>query len=254
MVSQTYMLSVLALTVQAASAGLVLTIGLLGQDALITRSRNTLLAQFMATSATHILFIDADIGFEPSQVFRLLEADRDIVGALYPLRAHHWTEAARERLASGEPIATAGLEYVGEPVEQVGADGFIRGTFAGTGFLLVSRTAVDRMIAAYPDTRCRHGHVLGSVAAQEVHALFDCFIDPETRFYLSEDYGFCSRWRALGGEIWLDTRALLTHCGMSEFHGSPTVRFGRHDPNRPAQSSANAAADLRPVRASHPRP
>ena len=231
MVSQTYMLSILALTVQAASAGLVLTIGLLGQDALITRSRNTLLAQFMATTATHVLFIDADIGFEPSQVFRLLQVDREIVGALYPLRAHNWTEAAKERLACGEPIATAGLEYVGEPVENVDVDGFVRGMFAGTGFLLVSRAALDRMIAAYPETRCRHGHVLGSGTAAEIYALFDCFIDPTTRLYLSEDYGFCSRWRALGGEIWLDTKAMLSHCGMSEFHGSPNARFAPHCSN-----------------------
>ena len=36
------------------------------------------------------------------------------------------------------------------------------------------------------------------------HALFECMIDPETKEYLSEDFGFCRRWRALGGKIWLD--------------------------------------------------
>jgi hypothetical protein len=29
--------------------------------------------------------------------------------------------------------------------------------------------------------------------------LFDCMICPETRRYLSEDFAFCARWRALGG-------------------------------------------------------
>ena len=227
MVSQIFMQSVLALSAEAPSAQLSLTIGLLGQDALITRSRNTLLARFMTTDASHILFIDADIGFSPSQVFRLLKAKRDVIGALYPLRACHWSEVARSRLVKGEPLATAGLEYVGQPNGEVDGEGFGKADFAGTGFLLISRSAVTRMIAGFPDTRCRHGHVLGG-SESEIYALFDCLIDPVTRLYLSEDYAFCARWRAVGGEVWLDTRAKLTHCGMSEYHGEFEQRFGRN--------------------------
>ena len=224
MVSQTYMESILALTAEAPSAQLSLTLGLVGQDALITRSRNTLLAQFMTTEASHILFVDADIGFSPSQVFRLLKAKRDLIGALYPLRACHWGKASQTRLANGEPLTTAGLEYVGQPDGAVDHDGFGRGDFAGTGFLLISRSAIKRMIAGFPDTRCRHGHVLGA-RDSEIYALFDCLIDPVSRLYLSEDYAFCARWRALGGEVWLDTQARLTHCGMSEFQGDFKQRF-----------------------------
>jgi len=35
-------------------------------------------------------------------------------------------------------------------------------------------------------------------------SIFECMIDPDTGEYLSEDYAFCRRWLALGGEIWLD--------------------------------------------------
>jgi hypothetical protein len=50
-------------------------------------------------------------------------------------------------------------------------------------------------------------------------------IHPETGEYLSEDYAFCHRWRAIGGRIWLDTQCRLTHVGSFEFHGNPAARF-----------------------------
>ena len=36
---------------------------------------------------------------------------------------------------------------------------------------------------------------------------------------LSEDWTFCRRWQALGGDIWADSRVLLNHIGHYEFKG-----------------------------------
>ena len=41
--------------------------------------------------------------------------------------------------------------------------------------------------------------------------------------YLSEDYTFCHRFRAIGGKVWLDTRSRIRHVGSMEFAGSPSV-------------------------------
>jgi hypothetical protein len=86
-VSQHYMQSVLALVQFGATANFDVTLALLGHDSLITRSRNTLVSQFLKTNSTHLLFIDADICFEPEQVFRMLNFDRDFVAGIYPLKA-----------------------------------------------------------------------------------------------------------------------------------------------------------------------
>src|ERR1700743_3942250 len=47
-------------------------------DALITRARANLMTLFLDDpTTTHFLFVEADIGFTPDQVFRLIESGAD---------------------------------------------------------------------------------------------------------------------------------------------------------------------------------
>lgn len=232
LVTQGYMESVIALMTVAGGHGFDLTLGLLGHDALITRSRNTLLARFLSVpGATHILFIDADIAFEAEQVARMLRLGEDVVAGMYPLKSMHWGITTQANLMRGEPPATAALLYVGVLCggdERARREGFATGTYAGTGFLLITRRAIERMIAAYPETRygAIHAYPPPPNGPETHYALFDCVIDPETGHYLSEDFTFCRRWRAIGGRVWLDTEGRLTHAGGHEFRGDPRRRYG----------------------------
>ena len=231
LVTQNYMQSIIRLTLHSAQAGFDTTLALLGHDSLITRSRNTLVAQFLDTAAaTHLMFIDADIGFDPVQIERMLRFDEDVVAGMYPLKVIDWQRIALERLQNGEPIATAAMFYVGRVAEDAEAERrgpFVTGTYAGTGFLLIRRAVIERMIAAYPETRYAtiQTHPLPPNPSRNQYALFDCMIEPETLTYLSEDYAFCRRWRDLGGRIWLDTEGVLTHTGTMDFTGNPRLRF-----------------------------
>ncbi len=230
-VTQGYMQSVCALMAAAPEAGVALTLALLGQDALITRCRNTLTSHFLATpQATHILFIDADISFEPKNVFRLLAARRSVAAGIYPLKAYYWDKLCQERLVQGEPMESAGLHYVGklEAGERLLRDGdFATAVHAGTGFMLIERATLEQMQEGYPETRYRgvDAYTSGDRSSPGGYALFDCIIDPTSGTYMSEDFTFCSRWQQLGGRIWLDTCASLTHNGPSDFKGVPDRRF-----------------------------
>lgn len=229
LVSQLYMQSIIGLIQFAGAAGFDATLALLGHDSLITRSRNTLVSQFRATSqATHLLFIDADIGFEAQQIGHMLHFDQDFVAGIYPLKVIDWSRAAIARSDAGETFETAPLHYVG--ALGTGADLERRGRFAtgiycGGGFMLLKRRVIERMIEAYPQTRYQSAHAYSNARSDENYALFECMIDKETNAYVSEDFGFCQKWRDLGGRIWLDTEGKLTHAGAYSFQGDPRVRF-----------------------------
>jgi len=230
-VNQTYMLSVIKLMRYASSNGFELTLAMLGEDALITRSRATILSHFLDhDTATHLLFIDADIGFEPEQVQRLLSFDRDFAAAFYPIKAIDWQVVEHRIRSNDETFPEAALSYVGTLCTGAEArveNGFATATYAGGGFQLIKRSAVEQMIAAYPEQKFRSIHVFPrpTRTSENNYALFDCMIDPETGEYLSEDYAFCHRWRAIGGEVWLDLTSKLTHIGTHHFQGDTTSRF-----------------------------
>ncbi|MDE1900400.1 MAG: hypothetical protein KGI37_02005 [Alphaproteobacteria bacterium] len=233
MVSQDYTMSLL--NVQAASAreGFDLATLLLGNDALITRGRSAIVAKFMdAPQATHLLFVDADITFSVEQVVRLLKADKDFVAGMYPAKIIDWTQLAQRFGRTPESLDEAGLAYVGALCEGADArreNGFATGIYAGTGFQLIKRGVFERMFAAYPETKYQALHAFPRPAkpSDHLYALFDCMIDPDTGVYLSEDYAFCRRWRAIGGEIWLDLDSKLVHTGPYSFRGNAGPRFQR---------------------------
>jgi hypothetical protein len=217
------MLSVCALQRAAGGDTFQLGIELAGGDALITRARAVLVSRFLDTpGATHLLF-------EPEQVLRLLHFDKDFVAAFYPLKAVDWA-AIPTRVVAGEALQSAGLSYVGTLRDPQERDGdFAKALYAGTGFQLIKRCVFERLIAAHPELRFGsvHAQAGGVPHSDSLYALFDCLIDPETGAYLSEDYAFCRRWRANGGEIWLDLKSKLTHVGADQFRGDAGARFLR---------------------------
>ncbi len=250
LVTQGYMQSVIALTQHATQSPLNLTLALLANDALITRSRNTLVSTFLNdTAATHLLFIDADISFDPEQVFRMLAADKDVVAGMYPIKALDWDIARLRPPHSTESDEESALHYVGTPLtgRDVEWDGdFVTASYAGTGLILIKREVIERMIAAYPELQygAIHSYPRTKRTPATQYALFECMIDEETGLYLSEDYAFCHRWRALGGQIWLDTAGKLTHTGPHSFPGNPKPRYDairREDLRAQIQIEANAA-------------
>jgi len=198
-------------------------------DALITRARASLVAQFLDDpDATHLLFIDADIGFEPDQVLRLIACGAEMCAAIYPIKRIDW-DKVRNTIETGRPNpAAAALKYVFEvddPDAVTAKAGFVKVRYAGTGFLMIRRQALERMCAHYPQLKYQRDHSIDAATASDNRfALFECMI-AEDGTYLSEDFAFCKRWTAMGGEIWADLNSKLSHVGPMTFCGDLTSQF-----------------------------
>jgi len=211
-------------------------------DALITRARANLVTLFLDDpAATHLLFVDADIGFMPEQVFRLIESGADVVAGVYPIKRVNWNKA-RRMLEGNRPTGpSAALDYVLEtedPDRIAVVDGFTRVRYAGTGFLMIRRHVLERMCEhpAYAPLQFFREHSADALAGSSNRfALFECMIDPKSGTYLSEDFAFCKRWTDIGGEIWADLQSRLDHVGPSVFHGDISSQLAARG------SAANAA-------------
>ncbi len=217
--------SLLKLQAACRERGVGLHVEMMGGEALITRGRSRLAAQFLAhPHATHILYIDADIGFSPQNVFRLLDAGKDVIAAVCPLKKIDWEKARAAAQAGVADLQAASIGYVVRflptPDRSVEVEnGFARVAYGGTGFLMIARAAMQKLFEAHPELRAKLGDMADNLAAETV-MVFDTMIEPETGQYLSEDYAFCRRWRDLGGEIWADVEARLTHVGHAAYTGS----------------------------------
>src|SRR5580704_13706567 len=124
-------------------SGLTLKVLFKDGDALITRARASLLSQFLEDeAATHLLFLDADIGFEAEQVLRLIQCGAEMCAAVYPVKRIDW-DKVKQTFDNGRPNpAAASLQYVFEvedPDAVVAKSGFVKVRYAGTGFLMIRR-------------------------------------------------------------------------------------------------------------------
>jgi hypothetical protein len=211
-------------------------------ESLITRARNYLVDEFLRSGYTHMLFLDADIHYDPRDVIALLAMDRDVIGAPYPKKSIKWW-AIKEAVQKNPDINPADLEKlvgdyvfnavqgtsqfnVGEPIEVLEL---------GTGYMMVKREVFEKYKAQYPEYSYKPDHVgqQNFDGSRYIHAFFDCIIDRKRSItvegvekevggsdrYLSEDYHFCQLWRNMGGQIWLCPWMKTHHIGSYAFTG-----------------------------------
>ena len=112
--------------------------------------------------------------------------------------------------------------------------GFAKVKYAGTGFLMIRRDVLVKMVAHYADLKYTRQNQSDDPLKGSPNrcALFNCMIDSATGTFLSEDYSFCRRWIDMGGEIWADLESRLTHVGPVAFNGNVATQFGPVGPTK----------------------
>ncbi|MFZ3311436.1 MAG: hypothetical protein WA280_18945, partial [Xanthobacteraceae bacterium] len=224
-----YVLGIIPLQREAIAAGMACDFHFRPGDSLVTRVRNDCVAFFLSQPQyTHLFWIDADIGFSPQAAFRLLLSGHDVAAGVYPLKREDWpaeglpagtTRKKFDELYARYTVNTGRIGDDGVDIV-IDGDGFIKVREAPTGFMCIKRGVFDKLIARYPELSYTPDWPEGTYPKGGVHfRFFDVMVDPQSRRYLSEDYGFCRIWEALGGEIYADANSNLTHSGERLYHG-----------------------------------
>jgi len=185
----------------ARQLGLDWTVETMTNESLISRARNTLVSKFLFTKeSTHLMFIDADIGWEPWHLLVMLDAQKDVIGGLYPMKSL--------------PIKWCVNGIPGQP-EPAAGENLIEVSKTGTGFMLIKRDVFEKL-DAHPATKPFKNDI---GLPQELDPYMKTYFDTAVREgrYYSEDWTFCENWRDIGGQVWVDKRVLLRHTGTYTF-------------------------------------
>lgn len=235
-IGEPYFRSMMQLAILCNKYGIRYTVSTLANESLVTRGRNTLTSFFMQNpDATHLFFIDADIEFNPEDLLRMVAHDKEVIVGAYPKKAINWDSiihaARKHESETAQTIEGHSSNYVvnfdlvkdeeGKPTPQVQIrDNLVKLKDAGTGFMCIKRSVIQRLFDEHPELKYVNDLNLDPKFEPYMYALFDTIIDPESRRYLSEDYTFCRRWQAVGGDVWLDPRTALNHVGHYTFRGN----------------------------------
>lgn len=168
----------------------------------IALARSKLFAAFVRSGCTHMLTIDADMGWGDDAVVRLICANKDFVSVAGPKKRYPLSFAANYTDDRGIPVnlqfdIESGTMEIGE---------------IGSAFCLISRTCAEKMIKAYPELEYE------GVTAEREWGFYIPMV--QRRRWYSEDFAFCKRWRNIGGRCYFVPDVRLKHTGMHTFEGS----------------------------------
>ena len=190
-------------------------------ESLITRARCNMTHQFLKTDHDYLFWIDADIKFRPEDALRMLEADKDIIGGIYPKKEINWGTVRDAALKGEQNLAAHTGSFVvnlpyGKTSVTVKRDEPTEVMYVGTGFMLIKRKVFEKLKKFTP-TFVSDMNVL---AGEKIYAFYLDPICSESNRLLSEDYYFCQQWINHGGKIYAAPWCQLGHMGTYLFEGN----------------------------------
>jgi len=207
-----YMMSILKLLNAAKDRKLNVSFYPIFFESLVSRARNAAVAHFLEDKEnTHILFIDSDIIFEPEDVLKLIQANKEVVAGIYPKKYIVWDRLKQHPDSERVDFPVGGQIKMTE-------DNFLELDYLPTGFLLISRTAINKIIKAHPELKYKNDIDGYMSAGDNFYDLFKVGI--RNGIYESEDWGFCSLWKSVGGKVLIHPDINVKHLGWHEYSGN----------------------------------
>ncbi|WP_423372006.1 hypothetical protein [Burkholderia sp. LMG 32019] len=206
--------------------------------ALLHELRNVAVERFLRSGLSHMMFIDADIGFRANDVIRMFEQPHDVKIGLCPAKNINWTavvNAARSDPAMPvDQIALFAADYsqtayaldTEEPTIKL--DPMFEIYAGGSGLMMLSRAVFEKMETAYPHTKIEFPPNFQNLVADatSMYEHFEFLRDPDGRSF-SEDISFCKKWRMCGGKLYACTWFKTVHAGLHLYKGDLPALLGQ---------------------------
>ena len=194
------------------------------ESADIIENRNILAAYFLETDASHLLFIDSDISFDPQTVGDFIGMKKPIVGSAYPKRkidlrrfamAYDQLDSIKspeERFRAAQARASQ-FPFMAKHGARVNK-GFVLADAIPAGLMLTERRVFTSMIKNKDKAALRQLGPTPLWPQGGHYGFFDRVWIPKHKYWLSEDLSFCHRWvQGLGEEIYAYIGPGVTHHG-----------------------------------------
>lgn len=184
------------------------------QDPYLSKARNKAATLFLTQwpMATHLFFLDDDIGWPAQKVVEFIRRDVDLITGVYPKKTDNLEFPAQLMLEDGKIVER---------------DGLLKAALAPTGFMCIKRHVLEKMAA-------RSGQYLDTTNPAATEWQFNIF---DNGFFMpsgevptnqggvkgefwGEDYYFVRKWRDLGGDVWIDPDIEFTHRGSKAWRGN----------------------------------
>ena len=187
--------SIIGLGHLCAKANIGYAVDVIPGDAFVGHARNILAHRFLKGGFRDLLFVDADIAFDPMDAAKLCKAEPEIVCGLYRIKKDRLVYPAR---------------YF-DPVQTHPSDSnLIRMMWGPAGFMRIRASVFEKMQAAWPDE-----YYIDATSEEKIYDYF-----PAGRHgnnFSSEDVAFCDKARTLGIDIWAMQGIELKHTGAKTF-------------------------------------
>ena len=228
-VSMHYCQAVLKFQLECMQQNILVSFTLL-KSSLVTQGRNLCVAEFLnhKDNYDYLLFIDSDIDFNPSTIYKMIGADKDIISCPYPMKTFDldrmWARMKEtDEVKTKDDVLKASYVF---PIKMAEKEfemthGVIKVTHAPTGCMLIKRSVIEKMIKQYPELEIYQPTVINGKEEKKenFYNLFDTLHAAKTKRYFGEDFGFCQRWTDMGGEIYVYALDYITHVGDHQYCG-----------------------------------
>tara|TARA_R110000737_G_scaffold257282_3_gene265898 strand:- start:7888 stop:8670 length:783 start_codon:yes stop_codon:yes gene_type:complete len=198
----------------------------LGSESLISRGRNSLVANFYSkVEYSHLLFLDADLIFNANAILKILCEDKEVVGCPYPKKTYNWDKVSRSIKKDNDSNPKANLplftdiNYNLEGGMKKFTSSCIEAKDIPTGCMLIKRSVITALMLKYPERQYQNN--IAGMDSKMSPYFYDLFgTGVINNIYLSEDYYFCYLCKSLGISLYLETGFTFGHIGREIFYGN----------------------------------